>query len=57
MGPKIQEGSETCHTFFTFIAMIQALFNWRTLLSVIAIGIVTGSIIYSDYLGQKLGSQ
>ncbi|TDW96288.1 histidine kinase/DNA gyrase B/HSP90-like ATPase [Dinghuibacter silviterrae] len=34
--------------------MIRALFNWRTLLSVIAIGIVTGSIIYSDYLSRKL---
>ena len=36
--------------------MIQALFNWRSLLSIIAIGIVTGSIIYSDYLSQKLAA-
>ena len=37
--------------------MIRALFNWRTLLSIIAIGIVTGSIIYSDYLSRKLAEE
>ncbi len=57
MGSKIQEGSQTWETLFTFIAMLQALFSWRTLLSVIAIGIVTGSIIYSNYLGRKLGQE
>lgn len=37
--------------------MIRALFNWRTLLSIIAIGIVTGSVIYSDYLSRKLADE
>jgi signal transduction histidine kinase len=36
--------------------MIQALFNWRSLLSIIAIGIVTGSVIYSNYLSRKLAA-
>ena len=56
MGPKVQEGSETWLRFFTFIGMIPALFNWRSLLSIIAIGIVSGSIIYSNYLSRKLAT-
>ena len=57
MGSKIQERSETWGGFLIFIAMIRALFNWRSLLSIIAIGIVTGSIIYSDYLSRKLAEE
>lgn len=57
MGPKIQEGSQTWGTLITFMIMLQALFSWRTLLSIIAIGIVTGSIIYSNYLGRKIGRE
>ena len=36
--------------------MIQSLFNWRSLLAVIAIGIVTGTIFYSNYLSKKIAS-
>jgi signal transduction histidine kinase len=34
--------------------MIQQFLNWRTLLAVIAIGIVSGTIFYSTYLTKKL---
>jgi signal transduction histidine kinase len=34
--------------------MIHPLFNWRTLLAILAIGIVTGSIFYSRYLERKI---
>jgi signal transduction histidine kinase len=36
--------------------MIQSLFNWRSLLAVIAIGIVTGTIFYSNHLSRKIVS-
>jgi hypothetical protein len=36
--------------------MIQSLFNWRSLLALIAIGIVTGTVFYSNYLSQKIAS-
>ncbi|HSZ86826.1 MAG TPA: HAMP domain-containing sensor histidine kinase [Puia sp.] len=36
--------------------MIQSLFNWRSLLAVIAIGIVTGTIFYSNYLSKKIAA-
>ena len=34
--------------------MLRGLFNWKTLLSLLAIGIVTGTIFYSQYLAQKI---
>ncbi|MFZ4059123.1 MAG: sensor histidine kinase [Ferruginibacter sp.] len=34
--------------------MITQLFNWRMLLAIIAIGIVTGTIFYSNYLSRKI---
>src|SRR5579863_7213187 len=34
--------------------MIRSLINWRSLLAVIAIGIVTGTIFYSNYLSKKI---
>jgi signal transduction histidine kinase len=34
--------------------MLRSLFNWKTLLSLLAIGIVTGTIFYSQYLAQKI---
>ena len=34
--------------------MIQPLFNWKTGLAVIAIAIVSGTIIYSQYLAKKI---
>ncbi len=37
--------------------MISILFNWRTILALVAITIVTGSIVYSNYLSEKLGKQ
>ena len=32
-------------------------FNWRLLLAIVAIGIVSGTIIYSQYLAQKIESE
>ncbi|MDB5193625.1 MAG: histidine kinase [Segetibacter sp.] len=37
--------------------MIQQWFNWRTLLTIIAILIVSGTIFYSDYLSQKIAEE
>ena len=34
--------------------MIQPQLNWRTLVAIIAIGIVTGTIFYSQYLAKKI---
>lgn len=36
--------------------MFSQLFNWRTLLAFIAITIVSGTIIYSNHLGQKIAA-
>jgi signal transduction histidine kinase len=36
--------------------MIHSLFNWRSLLAIIAIGIVSGTIFYSNYLSKKIAS-
>src|SRR5579862_8779780 len=36
--------------------MIQSLINWRTLLAIIAIGIVTGTVFYSNYLSKKIAA-
>jgi signal transduction histidine kinase len=35
--------------------MLQSLLNWRSLLALLGIGIVSGTIIYSQYLAQKIG--
>ena len=37
--------------------MIRALFNWRTLLALLAILIVSGTIIYSQYLARKIAHE
>jgi signal transduction histidine kinase len=37
--------------------MIQQWLNWRTLLTLFAICIVTGSIFYSNYLSKKIGAE
>lgn len=37
--------------------MIQAWFNWRTVLTLFAICIVTGTIFYSDYLSKKIAAE
>ncbi len=34
--------------------MFNSLFNWRTVLAVIAIAIVTGTVFYSNYLAKKI---
>ena len=34
--------------------MLGQYFNWRTLLALVAIGIVTGTIFYSNYLAAKI---
>lgn len=36
--------------------MLQQYLNWRTLFAVIAIGIVTGTIVYSNYLSDKIAA-
>lgn len=40
-----------------FYRMFNSLFNWRTLLAVIAIAIVTGTIFYSNYLAKKIAAE
>ena len=37
--------------------MIQQIFNWRILLALIAIGIVTSTIFYSRYLANKIANE
>src|SRR6476661_449567 len=37
--------------------MIQPLFNWKTGLAIIAIAIVSGTIIYSQYLAKKIARE
>ena len=37
--------------------MFTQIFNWRTLLGLIAIAIVTGTIFYSDYLSKKIAAE
>ncbi|RYY58000.1 MAG: HAMP domain-containing histidine kinase [Chitinophagaceae bacterium] len=37
--------------------MFQQLLNWRTFLAVVAIGIVTGTIFYSQYLARKIAGE
>jgi signal transduction histidine kinase len=37
--------------------MFQQLLNWRTLLAIIAISIVTGTIFYSKYLASKIAKE
>ena len=37
--------------------MIQQLFNWRMLLALIAIGIVTSTIFYSQYVSKKIARE
>src|SRR4051794_34291812 len=37
--------------------MIQQWLNWRTVLTLFAICIVTGTIFYSNYLSEKIGAE
>lgn len=37
--------------------MLQQFFNWRILLAFVAIGIVTGTVFYSNYLARKLEAE
>jgi len=37
--------------------MIQQIFNWRVLLALIAIGIVTSTIFYSQYVSRKIAKE
>ena len=37
--------------------MFNSLFNWRSLLALIAIGIVTGTIFYSNHLAKKIAAE
>ncbi len=40
-----------------FYCMFNALFNWRTVLAVIAIAIVTGTVFYSNHLAKKIATE
>jgi signal transduction histidine kinase len=40
-----------------FYCMFNSLFNWRTVLAVIAIAIVTGTIFYSNHLAKKIATE
>ncbi len=43
---------------FTYISrMIQPLFNWRTGLAIVAIAIVSGTIVYSQFLARKIARE
>ena len=37
--------------------MFRAIWNWRTVLAILAIGIVSGTIFYSQYLSKKIASR
>ncbi len=37
--------------------MIQPLFNWRSLIAILAIFIVSGTVFYSQYLAKKIASE
>lgn len=37
--------------------MLREFFNWRSLLAVIAIAIVSGTVFYSNYLGRKIARE
>ncbi|HMO32554.1 MAG TPA: HAMP domain-containing sensor histidine kinase [Lacibacter sp.] len=37
--------------------MVQAFLNWRTLLALVAILIVSGTVFYSDYLANKIAAE
>jgi len=37
--------------------MFNSLFNWRTVLALIAIAIVTGTVFYSDHLAKKIAAE
>ena len=40
-----------------FYLMFNYLFNWRTVLAVIAIAIATGTVFYSNYLAKKIAAE
>ena len=37
--------------------MIRQLINWRTAITLIALGIITGTVFYSDFLAKKIATQ
>ena len=41
---------------FITLTMFTQLLNWRTLLAIVAIGIVTGTVFYSNYLSKKIAA-
>ena len=40
-----------------FYCMFNSLFNWRSLLALIAIAIVTGTVFYSNHLAKKIAAE
>ena len=40
-----------------FYAMFKSLLNWRTVLALIAIAIVTGTVFYSNHLAKKIAAE
>ena len=43
-------------SYSLFLRMFNSLFNWRTVLAVIAIAIVTGTVFFSNYLSKKIAA-
>jgi signal transduction histidine kinase len=43
--------------YFLFLIMLLPLFNWRTLLALIAIAIVSATIFFSNFLSQKIAKE
>lgn len=42
---------------FIFLTMLSTIQNWRTWLAIVVIGIVSGTILYSQYLSRKIAAE
>ena len=49
--------NQTFQTYPYFSQMIQQWFNWRTAFILVALGIVSGTIFYSNYLAKKIAHE
>ena len=43
--------------YFLFLSMFPQLFNWRTILAIVAIAIVSATIFYSNFLAKKIAAE
>jgi hypothetical protein len=46
-----------CFILLNFIDMFQQILNWRSLLALVAIAIVSATIFFSNYLSKKIGEE